>query len=96
MLQPLLINFLQIRASRDEEVLPLRARGDELGAKLESVRGALALARGMRERTASVSKLDLSLASITCSEARADSAPTLGSEDPPPYNFNQAWNDSQS
>ena len=96
MLQQLLINFLQIRASRDEEVLPLRARGDELGAKLESVRGALALARGMRERTASVSKLDLSLASITSSEARADSAPTLGSEDPPPYNFNQAWNDSQS
>ena len=89
---------MQIRASRDEEVLPLRARGDDLGAKLESVRGALALARGMRERTASVSKLDLSLSpSITSSpEARADSAPTLASEDPPPYNFNQAWDDSQS
>ena len=89
-------SFLQIRASRNEEVLPLRARGDELVAKLESVRGALGLARGMRERTASVSKLDLSMASITSSDVRADSAPTLGSEDPPPYNFNQAWNDSQS
>ena len=72
----------------------MRVRGEELEGKLETVRGALSLARGMRERTASVSKLDLSLTSITSSEARADSAPTLGSEDPPPYNFNQAWNDS--
>ena len=78
-------------------MLPLRVRGDELAAKLESVRGALALAHGMRERTASVSKLDLSISSISSSsDPRADSAPTLGSEDPPPYNFNQAWEDSQS
>ena len=77
-------------------MLPLRARGDELGAKLESVRGALALAKGMRDRTASVSKLDLSLGSLSSSDPRADSAPILGSEDPPPYNFNEAWNDGQN
>ena len=92
----MIVSFLQIRASRNEEVLPLRARGEELVSKLESVRGALGLARGMRERTASVSKLDLSMASITSSDVRADSAPTLAREDPPPYNFSQAWNDSQS
>ena len=77
-------------------MLPLRARGDELGAKLESVRGALALAKGMRDRTASVSKLDLSMGSISSFDPRADSAPILGSEDPPPYNFNEAWNDGQN
>ena len=73
---------------------PLRARGEELEDKLEGVRGALALAKGVRERTASVSKLDLSLSSVGSQGTlgRGQSAPILGREEPPPYNFNQ-WGD---
>lgn len=87
--------MLQIQSSREQEVLPLRVRGEELEGKLDTVRGALSLARGMRERTLSVSKLDLSLASMGSIDRRAESAPGLSREDPPPYNFNRAWDTNQ-
>ena len=60
-----------MQALRENEVRPLRLRGDDLVAKLETVRSQLASTRTMRERSLSTtsldmrdkSKLDLSLAS---------------------------------
>jgi hypothetical protein len=73
-------------------VRPLRLRGDDLVAKLETVRSQLASTRTMRERSLSTtsldmrdkSKLDLSLARNVRNSP--GSAPVLDNDSPPPYN----------
>ena len=63
-----------MRLKREEEVSPLRVRGEELSEKLEVVRGQLEAARGSRERSLSLSSLDIKT---------RPSPPPLA---PPPYN----------
>ena len=63
-----------MRLKREEEVSPLRVRGEELSEKLEVVRSQLEAARGSRERSLSLSSLDIKTRT---------SPPPLA---PPPYN----------
>eukprot|EP00090_Calanus_glacialis_P014905 TRINITY_DN2376_c0_g1_i2.p1 TRINITY_DN2376_c0_g1~~TRINITY_DN2376_c0_g1_i2.p1 ORF type:complete len:163 (+),score=68.34 TRINITY_DN2376_c0_g1_i2:75-563(+) len=91
-LQQLDCELGKVHALREKEVRPLRFRGDDLVAKLETVRSQLASSRTIRERSLSTtsldmrdkSKLDLSLARDVRNSP--GSAPVLDKDSPPPYN----------
>ena len=66
-----------MKMKREEELTPLRLRGDELSGKLELVRSQLQSVKNIRERSLSMSSLDIKNRSLSEEE-----------QAPPPYNEN--------
>jgi len=67
----------KMKLKREEELTPLRMRGEELSGKLELVRNQLQSVRNIRERSLSLSSLDIKNRSLSEEE-----------QAPPPYNEN--------
>ena len=73
------IDLEKMRLKREDEVTPLRARGEELTEKLRLTRDQLESVRRVRERSLSLSSLDTRNISINQSQPPSPDAP-------PPYN----------
>ena len=71
------IDLEKMRLKREDEVTPLRVRGEELTEKLKITRDQLVSVRSVRERSHSLSSLDIRNTSIN------QSPPPCA---PPPYN----------
>ena len=71
------IDLEKMRLKREDEVTPLRIRGEELTEKLKITRDQLESVRSVRERSHSLSSLDIRNTSIN------QSPPPYA---PPPYN----------
>ena len=73
------IDLEKMRLKREDEVTPLRVRGEELTEKLRLTRDQLESVRRVRERSLSLSSLDTRSISINQSQPPSPDAP-------PPYN----------